>query len=301
MLKLLNADGNSTSTGTSPIEAAATAMTAPPAAPEVTPQPSASAPEVKPDPKVAAKFAALAKSERTLTAREKALADREAQIAAREKLAMDPRELAKKDPTKAAEMIGLSYEEWTRHMLSQAKPADPTQTKLTALEQKLQDMERAAKEREEQESAEQRKLEQQEQMQSVTDYVEENAEKYELIQRTKYQGVVLEVIGKYAAANEGKLLSFQEACDLTEKYLEEQVEATLSWKKVQAKIGAKTAAPPAQPKTSTSAEESVPTKTDSTITSDFSAATRLLTKKPAPSQNDEFAAAASLLKFSKGK
>jgi hypothetical protein len=284
---LLNAEGNSTAAPATPIAAAPVApvLTAPLTKPVVVEKPVVSD-------KFASKFAALDKKGREIAAREAAIAKREAEL-------VDPRALAKTDPVKAAEMLGITYEEMTRHILETAKPRT-TEGKLTEVEKRLQQLQDDIKNRE---VNAQKAIQEQAQastMEDISNLISTEVDAYELIRETQNAQLVWDVMENYFHTHK-KILSVQEACDHTEKYLDSQLDKTVQWKKVKSrfekKLDASTPPPVAAPTAGTPAPKTV------TLTESMSVAPRVSAEKHnglrTLSRDNDIAEAAKLLKFTK--
>lgn len=282
---LLNAEGNSTATAAPVIDATApisTPISEPVAA---VPPPVAPAPVVD---KLAPKLAVLTKKEREISRREVELTRREAAL-------LDPRATAKTDPLKAMEMIGLTYEEATTHILNTGRKLT-AEDRTAAVEKKLKQMEDAALANAAAAKTAEAEAVKAETLEFIAHEVETAGEAYELIGRTQNAQLVYDVMEQYHTKT-GQILSVKEACDHTEKYLDDQLTATLSWKKVQSRIAAKAAPaiPPAKE------EPNSPPKTV-TLTENMGQAPRVtsantgLKQLPRDVEIDE---ALKLLKFTK--
>ena len=281
---LLNAEGNSTAAPvTAPIPTPA--PTVPPVAPVAAEKPPVSD-------KFASKFAALDKKGREIAAREAAITKREAEL-------VDPRALAKTDPVKAAEMLGISYEEMTRHILETAKPRT-TEGKLTEVEKRLQQLQDDIKNREVNAQRAAQEQAQADTLEDIANLVATEVDAYELIRETQNSQLVWDVMENYYHTHK-KILSVQEACDHTEKYLDSQLDKTVQWKKVKSrfekKLDASTPPPVAAPTAGTPAPKTV------TLTESMSVAPRVSAEKynglRTLSRDNDIAEAAKLLKFTK--
>jgi hypothetical protein len=284
------------------LEAAAAALATPAAPAPALPTPeekakadadAAAKAAPKPDP-FAPKFAALTKRERETKAREDAATVRESKIAEREKAVQDPRELAKTSKLAALEAIGLKFEDVAEEVLQ--KKGSKDKEALTAVEQRLAKMEAEARAREEQEQTDRRAQARQEVMEEIAATVDGAPEKYEFIKESKSYPLVFQVIEQFYATH-AKALSYEEACDHVEKYLDDQWTKSMSWKKVQSKIGAK---PKEEPPPAGAKPESTKKDTGQTLTSDATATGRAPEPGRAPlrmlTRDAEIEAAAKLLK-----
>lgn len=243
---------NSGANDPAPIEAAK--PTDPIAA--VTPESTPGAP--KPDDS-SSKFSALAKREKGLVqkqneikareaafaAKEAAISAREAEIAAREQRIKESDELWESDAFGAIEKRGYSYQKLTDLMLSgqkvgEKKPVDPAE--LVA--KKLEEFEKKQTERETAREAAQRKADedaqkkQEEQLavayetfkNELSDFVKAHDADYELINLYDQAPLVVDTIQAYFDEHQ-KVLSHKEACDMVEKYLEEEAQKAMKSKK----------------------------------------------------------------------
>lgn len=201
--------------------------------------------EQKPEEKASQRFAALARKEKAtreaeakLSQRGKELEAREAQVKAFEEAK------ANKDYSKAAEIIGLSYEEWTQYLLNDNKPTPELQAKdalseVEKLRNELAEKEKKAEEDRKKAAEEEYNQTVIEFKQEVNDFLLTNKAEYELIATTGTQEVVLAVIEQHfqATSKEGnpKVLSIKEAADLVEADLLEKAKKAAAISKVLAK------------------------------------------------------------------
>jgi len=212
------------------------------AAPPATP-PAPEAP--KQEDKFAAKFAALSRQEKTIKQKQAELARKEAEIAAKEKewqtkLSEREQELGavkgkydkfKSNPLAAAAEEGYDFEALTRMQLNEQ---NPTPEMLIARVQKemdakyskqLEELKAQLAEKETKTKQEQIEQAQANYKKSIALAVEQNAEKYELIANTPYNGtensidLVYEVVEEFYNKNQ-RVLDVQEAADMVEKHLE---------------------------------------------------------------------------------
>lgn len=151
-------------------------------------------------------------------------------------------EVAKTDPLKALESLGLSYDQITDALLSgvSAKP-EPAPVKREDVDRIVAD--RLQKEREEaqrqaQEAAAQEALSAFQN--EVSDFLNEKADQYELISLQKADTLVMEVIEAHFSES-GELLEISEAAELVEAHLEEEAKRLLQAKKLAPKQQAQTA------------------------------------------------------------
>lgn len=209
--------------------------------------------EQKPDIS-AARFAALAKQEKKLQSEKAALKEAQEQAARVSAL----KELAKKNPAAILDEFGLSLDDIIAATLeSQPEEVDP----LEALRREVEGL-KSSKQKEIEES---RKLEQEakdkqieetinKHKQSYRQFVETNADKFELIQLNDAHEMVWEVVEAHYDST-GKVLSPEEAASKVEAYYEKEAEKLLSAKKL-AQKQSQVKAPVEQPK-----EEKISSKT----------------------------------------
>ena len=90
-------------------------------------------------------ISALARKEQAQRKREQALALREKELAAKladaEKYTQLKQKIAAKDYS-AAEELGMTYAEYTQHLLDKQETADPKEAKITQLEKKLEELQK---------------------------------------------------------------------------------------------------------------------------------------------------------------
>ncbi len=209
--------------------------------------PNAKTPEApkKPDEKESQRFAALARKEKAareaearLSAKEKTLSEREAKAKAFEDAKTN------KDYAKAAELLGLTYEEWTNYLLNDKKLTPELEVK--SVKQEIEELKKSLSEKDNKAEEARKKAAQDEYNQAITEFTKEvndflltNKDEYELIALTNTQEVVLAVIEQHfqatSKAGEPKLLSIKEASDLVEADLVEKASKAAATKKMQAK------------------------------------------------------------------
>lgn len=219
-----------------PPSASAPAPSAPQAAP-VTGAPDAStqigATEKAPpanDPRVSTIMAKLARKERELQQRELQIKTDSEKV----KEYYDAKN--SKNPIKALQALGMSYQDATEYMLNEGQPT--TEQKLKMIEERL-----SAKEAEELKKAEESKKSEIEKnighfKRQIRDEALAQAEKYELIVAHEAYEEVFNVIEEYY--NEHEVLpNLQDAFEHVESYLEEQARKLLSLKKLSPKSEAK--------------------------------------------------------------
>lgn len=189
-----------------------------------------------------AKFAALSRKEKQLVLEQDKLKKERAELKAiqddiaRWKSERDEFDKLKKlNPLEAMKRLGFSYEGLTAIQMNEGQPTPDVQ--INAVDAKLEEY----KKQQETEKA-QAKLELEQKMKAdadsaysrwsseVDEFITANAETYELISINDSQALVKSVIEENYKST-GKVLSNKEACDLTEKFLEDQVEKNKKAKK----------------------------------------------------------------------
>jgi hypothetical protein len=221
-----------------------------PITPETPEKPEATVPEGEKPPEtpekpadkdpLSSKFAALSKREtllvkrdRELKAREASLQEKESKYSNYDKLEADRKKEVALNPLKALEYYGLTYKDLTEFVLNGETPTPDSQVKV--LETRLSEFEkRAEEERKAKEEADKKSVESEHEAtlkqfrESCESFVKENSETYELINLYGGTPVVIATIEQYFAdsmdpeTKVGKVLSFKEACDLVEKYYEDE-------------------------------------------------------------------------------
>jgi hypothetical protein len=187
------------------------------------------------------KFAALAKREtqlvkrdKELKAREAALQEKESKLGSWEQREAERKKEVEQNPLKALEYWGLTYKDLTEFVLNGETPTPDSQVKV--LETRLSEFEKKAEEQRKAEDEAKKKADESEHEETITQFrkscetfVTENAETYELINLYGGTPVVLATIEQYFqsthdpdAGKVGKVLSFKEACELVEKYYEDE-------------------------------------------------------------------------------
>lgn len=193
----------------------------------------AATPQAKPD-DMAARFAALAKRDRQVRMGVQQAKAREAELSRREQLIAE-REQSwesefKQSPLEALKKRGYSYQDLTNAALNDGKFQPETEIKSVKDEISKLRQEQADKEKKSLEDA--KTAQQQAESETITafkdkivDYVDKNAEKYELIKLYDSQELVFSAIEEhYNRTN--KILSIDEACALTEGYIENEIDRT---------------------------------------------------------------------------
>lgn len=256
---------------------------------------------IKPQADMSAKFAALAKKERIARQQSQRIKQLETQIAERER-AVAERERSwedefKKSPLEAIKRRGYSYEDLTKAALNDGKFQPETEIKEVRSELDRMRQEQADKEKKAIEAEKQ--AEQQREQQAVETFktniaghIESNKEKYELTALFEAEELVFQTVEEHylRTSKDGKpkILSLDEACDLVESYLENEIERTAtSSKKFQSKFQALKA----QKET-----EAKPTsKTSTTLTNDFTPSSSAPSMLPTKTENDRIKRALAAL------
>jgi hypothetical protein len=215
----------------------------------------------KPIEKESSRFAALARKEKTLVKRQmeaKQAEEKIAQMYAEVQKWESAKKTAKTSPIEALKMLGISYEDVTNYMLNGEKPTPELEIKseldnikaeiLAEKEERRRVIEEQKKEAEEEA---QRAIE--EFNEEIKTFLKDNSNVYELIALNEASDLVLQVIEQHFAETK-KILSKQEAADMVEKYLEDQITKSAATNKMKAKLT------PAQ-KEEEKKSESVPSKT----------------------------------------
>jgi len=224
------------------------------------------APQPKPQEDLSAKFAALAKKERIARQQQQRVKQLEAQIAERERQIAERERLweeeFKKSPLDAIKKRGYSYEDMTKAALNDGKFEPATEIKEVRSEIERLRQEQAEKEKKylEQQKEAQAKAEQQavESFKtSIKSHVETNKDKFELTALYEAEELVFQTVEEHylrtQKLGEPKIMSLDEACDLVEKYLEEELDRTATKsKKFQSKYQAMKAKQEADAKASRS-------------------------------------------------
>jgi hypothetical protein len=246
-------------------QAQATPMVETPNAPQ-TPQGSeaqAPTPEA-PKEHLSSKFAALARKEKAALQKMQQAKQIEAELKAREaKIAeleskLNERESwfgkAKENPDEALQRLGLSYSDLTDYYLNGKKVTPDLQVK--AMEDKFNSFVKQQEEKEKLAAEESKKRAQQEHEQTiaqfrkqVTDFVSSKPEQYELINMFDSSELVIATIEAHFEKTQ-QVLSNEEASNLVEKFLEEQVEKSVQSKKFQGKFTKATPSQDGQPQKS---------------------------------------------------
>mgnify|MGYP003134282773 FL=1 len=197
------------------------------------------------------KFAALSRREKEIRAKEveydKRIAELEERLGSFGKKPEPEPELPieyrlKKDPLRALEDMGLSYDKLTELALNDGKLTPEMQMRLMREElegdyrKKFEELENRLIEKEK--SDEQRRYDdiQRGFQNEIEDFVESNADRYELIKANEANDIIYDVIEEHYN-DTGRILDIEEAAEAVENYLEEEAEKLLSLGKLRSKFG----------------------------------------------------------------
>ena len=197
------------------------------------------------------KFAALSRREKEIRAKEaeydKRIAELEERLSSFDKKPEPEPELPieyrlKKDPLRALEDMGLSYDKLTELALNDGKLTPEMQMRLMREElegdykKKFEELENRLLEKEK--SDEQRRYDdiQRGFQNEIEDFVESNSDKYELIQANEANDIIYDVIEEHYN-DTGRILDIEEAAEAVENYLEEEAEKIFRLGKFRSKFG----------------------------------------------------------------
>jgi len=177
-----------------------------------------SAPVTEESVRLSPQLSALARKEQAFRQREQALKEREKSIEAKlanaEKFEALKAKMSSKDFSEA-EALGLSYEDYTKYVLEKQGGEDPLQAKISALEAKLESIEKGTEES----AANQFEETVAEYKKEISKLVSDNPE-YSSIKELKREDAVLQVILDAFEAD-GEELTVNEAAQQVEDYLVE--------------------------------------------------------------------------------
>ena len=197
------------------------------------------------------KFAALSRREKEIRAKEaeydKRIAELEERLGSFGKKPEPEPELPieyrlKKDPLRALEDMGLSYDKLTELALNDGKLTPEMQMRLMREElegdykKKFEELENRILEKEK--SDEQRRYDdiQRGFQNEIEDFVESNADRYELIKANEANDIIYDVIEEHYN-DTGRILDIEEAAEAVENYLEEEAEKIFKLGKFRSKFG----------------------------------------------------------------
>ena len=218
------------------------------AVPQQNSQPDVAVP--KQDDKFASKFAALTRKEKEVKMREKAAADKEAEALRKyseyeEKSKSEKALLAEmnENPLKFMKKHNITFEQLAEMQLNDENPTadmkikrleetvtSRLESKIAELEKRLADKDKSAEERTAQEKAEAAKAAQQDYVNELTEFVNKNEEKYELIKNRDAVQLIYDTVEAYYNET-GQILDMDKAADAVEAHLEDEVKQTLELKK----------------------------------------------------------------------
>lgn len=243
----------------------------------------------KEDDNFAKKFAALSRKEREFQKEReeaKALKDQFAEFEQAKKL-------AKANPQEFLEKFGVTYEEITEYFINGRPKVDP---KVTEIEEKLAKMEAAAKEREAKLVEEARNASIQGYRSELTSFIKSAGEKYELVNAAGAYDEVYNVIKTHFDENKDKvskiedaIMSHDDAAEMVEKYLEQELDKFTSTAKIKNKFTK------VDPKTEPAAKTEKPTESK-TLTNALTAQASPANKRPL-SKEESLEAAAKLIRW----
>lgn len=258
---------------------------------EVTAEPQVKKPDEKEE-KASQRFALLAKKEKALYQNSQKIKAQEAVI--EEKLtALNNYENFKKqvaqNPMLALQELGISYEQLTQYVLTNKMP-NSSELEIKSVRDEMAELRKQQEERDK--KAEEGRIaglqarakqEIAAFQQQIGDYISSNVDKYELINLNEATHLVFQTVENHFEKTK-RILSIEEASDIVEKYLEDQVEKNLRAKKL-----AQRATP--QPKKEDTKQ--VPTAQPRTLTNEMtSSAPSML---PAKTERDRMARAMAAL------
>lgn len=176
--------------------------------------------EKQEDPKFAARFAALSRKEKELMQRERQFKENQAKLAAYEKAL----QTAKQNPLEYLQAAGLTLEEALQQIIAQDEP-ETEQSRLKAIEKKVQEYEEGIRRQREAQMEAQKQYELNQIKQTISQYVDENAETYELIKEYNAIDDVWSVIERTFIETGGKVhLTIEQASKAVEDHLFKEAE-----------------------------------------------------------------------------
>jgi len=200
--------------------------------------------------KFASKFAALSRKEKALRDKEaeyeSKFEEMERRLAEYESKPKEPEvnweQLFRRDPLRALEEAGMGYDKLTELALNDGKLTPEMQ--LSAMREEIEGDYQRRFEELESKLAEKEKAEEEAYYDSVQEnfqeeignFVEQNQEKYELIEASQANDLVFDVIEEHYNET-GNVLNIEEAADAVESYLEEEAHKFMKLKKISARLG----------------------------------------------------------------
>ena len=198
----------------------------------------------------ASKFAALSRKEKALRDKEadyqSKFEDMERRLAEYEAKNKEPEvdweQLLRRDPLRALEEVGLGYDKLTELALNDGKLTPDMQ--LAAMREEIESDYRRKFEELEGRLTEKEQAEQEAYYDSVQEnfhneinnFVEQNQDKYELIEASQANTLVFDVIEEHYNET-GRVLDIGEAADAVESYLEEEAGKLMKLKKISSRLG----------------------------------------------------------------
>lgn len=194
---------------------------------------------------MSARFAALSRKEKYL--QEQAAAHK-AELAAYktqqegQKSQEDLAAQFKSDPLSVLKHYGISFDDMVAASLGEDAPPPTTESQIDMLRAEIEGFKTSQTEKEEnakkeQEDAYQNSIDEAilTHQSKITDHLSQNAERYELIELQGEQDLVWEVTEAHYDANEGEVLTPEQAADKVEAYLEERVRKAMNLSRFGAK------------------------------------------------------------------
>lgn len=251
-----------------PVGAFNTSQAVPQQATPVAPQAEPKVEVPKQDDKFASKFAALTRKEKEVKAREKAAEEKAAEYT-RKYTEYEERSKSEKslltemseNPLKFMKKHNITFEQLAEMQLNDENPTTDMKLKrmeesvsgslkaeIEALKKQLADKDKSVEEKQANERAEAAKAAQQDYVNELTEFVNKNEEKYELIKNRDAVQLIYDTVEAYYNET-GQILDMEKATDAVEAHLEDEVKQTLELKKFkgvmpnQAKPGMKQTAP----------------------------------------------------------
>ncbi len=204
------------------------------------------------DDNMSARFAALSRKEKYLQEQANSMKDKEAQFNS----VTDLQAKVKENPLAVLEHFGISLDDLITSSLGEDAPPATVESQIEKLRAEIEGYKTSQQEEKDnaikaQEEADQNSITEAiaAHQFKITDHLSQNVEKYELISLQGAQDLVWEVTEAHFDANEGQVLTPEEAADKVEAYLEEQVRKAMDLSRF---------------KTETQEKESVPFEVEAT-------------------------------------
>lgn len=258
------------------------------------------APEEKEPPKEpreqeSKRFAILAKKEKGIQAKVQEIKLKEESInqklTAVENFEKFKREV-KNNPMLALEELGITYNQITDYVL-QGKMPNKAELEYNELREEIKALRSERDERDKRAADEAKKAATVNVQQTISDfkseigdYIKSNVDRFELVNQYGATNLVYSTVDEHFQ-KEKRLLSIEEAAELTEKFLEKQVEIAMSTKKYQARVQ------PQSPKEAPKQNQSVPQQNAQLSNQMTSSAPSFL---PAKTEQDRISRALAALK-----